>query len=210
MILLRLSPGHSACCVQNLAAAAALVIARSPAASVATVCATPLYQTWRKGSFERRSANEPHSWHTPSMNARSATYVTSASEGAPSAIIFAESWGWAVPARIASSRSCSAISWTWRSSPDRNPWHRSDPQELRAREGHDALFAQGLDNPLWVAHMPHQPATTTTVSITSLSNSFPRPRRSSKQRLRLSALLRSMLLPRSTSSGNSSPRRRQI
>jgi hypothetical protein len=155
MILLRLSPGHSACCVQNLAAAAALVIARSPAASVATVCATPLYQTWRKGSFERRSANEPHSWHTPSMNARSATYVTSASEGAPSAIIFAESWGWAVPARIASSRSCSAIFWTWRSSPDSNPWHRSNPQEPRAGEGHDALFAQGLDNPLWVAHMTH-------------------------------------------------------
>ncbi len=120
MIQLRLSPGHSACCVQNLAAVAALAIARSPAASVATVCATPLCQTWRKGSFERRSANEPHSWHTPSMNARSATYVTSASEDAPSAIIFAESWGWAVPARIASSRSCSAISWTWRSSPDRN------------------------------------------------------------------------------------------
>ena len=22
-------------------------------------------------------------------------------------------------------------------------------------DGHDALFAQGLDNPLWVAHMPH-------------------------------------------------------
>jgi len=155
MIQLRLSPGRSACCVQNLAAVAALAIARSPAASVATVCATPRYQTWRKGSFDRRSANEPHSWHTPSMNARSATYVTSASEDAPSAIIFAESWGWAVPARIASSRSCSAISWTWRSSPDRNPWHRSDPQEPRAGEGHDALFAQGLDNPLWVAHMTH-------------------------------------------------------
>ena len=155
MIQLRLPPGHSACCVQNLAAVAALAIARSPAANVATACATPPCQTWRKNSFERRSANEPHSWHTPSMNARSATYVTSASEDAPSAIIFAESWGWAVPARIASSRSCSAISWTWRSSPDRNPWHRSDPQELRAGEGHDALLAQGLDNP--PVGCPHDP-----------------------------------------------------
>ena len=24
-----------------------------------------------------------------------------------------------------------------------------------SRGGHDALFAQGLDNPLWVAHMTH-------------------------------------------------------
>ena len=58
-------------------------------------------------------------------------------------------------ARIVSSQSCSAISWTWRCSPDKKPWHRSDPQSPRGGEGNDALFSQGLDNPLWVAHMTH-------------------------------------------------------
>ena len=37
----------------------------------------------------------------------------------------------------------------------RTPSQHPDPQEPSTGEGHDALFAQGLDNPLWVAHMTH-------------------------------------------------------
>jgi len=153
MVLLRPTPLNGVCCALIHAVAAAVAFAPMLAANVPSVCAIPRCPTWRKSSFERRSANEPHSSRTPSTNAQRATRATSASNAAPSAIIFAKSWGSAVLARIASSLSCSAISWTWRCSPDRNPWHRSDPQEPRAVEGHGVLFAQDLDNPLWVAHM---------------------------------------------------------
>ncbi len=181
--LRRRSPHNIVCCALNHAAAAAVAFAPMPAANALSACATRPCQTWRKRSCGRRSASEPRSSPTPSMNAQPATYATSASSAVPNAIVFAKSWVSAVLARIASSQSCS-----------------------------DALFAQGLDNPLWVAHMPHQPTTTTTVPahpLLSERHSCDRgAHRSSVSALQLCFVRcsRRALLK----SGNSSPRRRQI
>jgi hypothetical protein len=149
------SPQNVVCCALNHVAAAAGAFAPMPAANAPSACATPRYQTWRKRFCGRRSASEPRSSRTPSMNAQPATSATSASSAVPSAIVFAKSWASAVLARSASSQSCSAISWTWRCSPRGNPRHRLISKKPSAGEGHDVLFSQDLDNPGWVAHISH-------------------------------------------------------
>ena len=148
-------PHNAACCARGRVAAGGDAFALMRVANALSVYAILLYQTWRKSSFGRLSVGEPRSSHTPSTNARRAMCATSARDGAPSATIFAESWDLEVLARTVSSQSYSAISWTWRCSPDRERRHRPIPKKPRAGEGHDVLFAQDLDNPLWVAHMPH-------------------------------------------------------
>jgi hypothetical protein len=187
------SPQNVVCCARNHVAAAAVAFAPTRAANAPSACATPRYQTWRKRFCGRRSASEPHSSRTPSMNAQPATSATSASSGVPSAIVFAKSWASAALARIASSQSCSAISWTWRCSPERKPWHRLISKKPSAGEGHDVLFSQDLDNPGWVAHMPHPGDYDYDGPPSTQYSPIPATVALDEAASRLSALLRSML-----------------
>ena len=182
MVLLRRARLNGVCCALIHAEAAAVAFAPMRVSSAHFASATLPCQTWRKSSFERRSASEPHLSRTPSMNARRATCATSASDAAPSAITFAESWVSAVRARIVSSQSCSAISWTWRCStvslqpivvtagpvaasfPCISPrrWFTlANPQRRANGRGHAALLPQSLDNRGAVTHMTTPGATTT-------------------------------------------------
>jgi len=216
MVQLNLTPHNRARCAPIHGGAAVVAFAPISAARRLFVCAIPPCQTWRKGSFERLSAGAPHSSRTPSTNAPRATCATSASDAAPSATISAEPWVSAVLARTASSRFCSVTSWIWRCSPYWIPSHRPAPREPSTGEGHDALFAQGLDNPLWVAHMTHPTdydydgPPSTYIFPYPASPFSKRPWRSSKQPLGSQLCFVRCFLPGSSQFGNSSPRRRQI
>jgi hypothetical protein len=187
-----------------------------PAANVPSVSATPLCQTWRKRFFGRLSASEPHSSRTPSMNVQPATCATSASNAAPIAIISAELWVSAVLARIASSQSYSAISWTWRYSTPTLPSivvtvssvaacpRLLNPQRRANGRGHAALLPQSLDNRL--RGYPHDHPRSDDDGRRSLFSDIPFPPTSDEQPvLVIHNYCRSV-----TQSGKSSPRRRQI
>jgi hypothetical protein len=127
----RLLPSHNAACsAHGHGAVDEDAFALTRAGNALSVCATQPCQTWRRSFFGRLSAGEPRSSRTRFTNAVRAMCVTSVSGVVPSATIFAEPWDWEERARTASSRSCSAISWTWMCSPNST----SAPPAIATRE----------------------------------------------------------------------------
>ncbi len=212
MVQLRLSPHNDVCCALIHAAVAVVAFAPMRVSNAHSAFATLRCQTWRKASFGRLYADERRSSRTPSTNARRATRAISASDAAPSATISAEPWVSAVLARTASSRSCSVICWIWRCSLYWTP--RSILIHRNRAPGRDMTPCshRAWTTPRGLHTCPTQPTTTTTGPPSNLSILPPIPATVAlvEAASRLSALLRSMLLPGSSQIGNSSPRRRQI
>jgi hypothetical protein len=186
MVQFRRWSHNGACCALIHAAAVVVAFAPMRVSNARFASATLPCRTWRKGSFGPLSADAPRSSRTPSTNVLRATCATSASDAAPSAIIFAESWVSAVLARTASSRSCSVICWIWRCSLYWTP--RSILIHRNRALGRDMTPCshRAWTTPCGLPTCPTQPTTTTMGPPSNLSIIAPpflRPWRSSKQRL---------------------------